>query len=248
MLAGVALTVAVSFAIGAPEGFIDIDRLRSPDSAVPTTAPPRGDLPATIQAAPLQTTSDSTHVQRSHPAEPSPATRRGESARVTPEPIRLTPEPTRPALESARIPPAPSEVLVSTPTLGDTPITDEVVPATPLEARVAAEVVLAQYIVALESSDLEALRRAHPWITPARESEWRTVFDAGEELDATITIADFSVSGTEARVELRGVCEFWDRSLLRRTGVPVAVSILLHHDGVSWRPVLATGPSAAGGS
>lgn len=121
------------------------------------------------------------------------------------------------------------------------PPEEEAVPATAVEARVAAEVAVAAYARAVESGDIGALRRAHPGLTAENEAAWRRVFEGGETFVAMLRIAEFGADGTEARAGVRGSCHFYDLSLRRFVDVPVEFELYLHHDGRTWRPVLASG-------
>lgn len=147
--------------------------------------------------------------------------------RAAPPPVRRDP---RPAAPPAGDPGA------------ETGAPEEAVPATALEARVAAEVAIAGYRRAVESGDLETLRRAHPGLTAETEAAWRRVFENGETFVALLRIAGLRVTGTEARAEVRGSCHFYDLSLRRFVDVPVEFELFLHHDGRTWRPVLASAP------
>lgn len=123
------------------------------------------------------------------------------------------------------------------------PPDEEAVPATTVEARVAAEVAVAAYARAVESGDMAALRRAHPGLTAENEAAWRRVFENGETFVAVLRIAEFGANGTEARAGVRGSCHFYDLTLRRFVDVPVEFDLYLHHDGRTWRPVLASGES-----
>jgi len=154
---------------------------------------------------------------------------------------------TDPAAERAASPPAGRDARLAAPAPARDAGADrgagDSVPATAVEARVAAEVAVARYMRAIESGDLEALRLAHPGLTAGTAAAWRRVFENGETFVALLRIAGFGTNGTEARAEVRGSCHFYDLSLRRFVDVPVEFELFLHHDGHTWRPVLASSRS-----
>lgn len=189
-------------------------------------------------------------------AETDTAAAEANSASADPMPARSDPAPesTEPVPAGGGvIPTPPAPVVVSPPRSAETdrgtgtrdrdpaPVQMSV-PATPLEARVAAEVAMARYAGAVESADLEALRAAHPWITREHEAAWRGVFARAGEITTELWIAELSVDDVDARVEIRGICTYTDSRRRTRTDLPMAVTMFLHHDGLEWRPVLASGP------
>ena len=161
------------------------------------------------------------------PARGDPPSEDPAASRVTPAPARRAP------------PPAPPPARERAPDAD--PGGEEAVPATPVEARVAAEVAISRYARAIEAGDLQALRRAHPGLSAEREAAWRRVFENGETFVAMLRIDGFGVTDTEARARVRGSCHFYDLSLRRFVDVPVEFELFLHHDGRTWRPVLASG-------
>ncbi len=203
----------------------------TPRRAIPTPSAAADAISAVTRGSasppaspPAQTLQEADTPRREPAGERAPATA---PPRVTP----ASPDPARPASSTdSTLPP------------------EDAVPATAVEARVAAEVAVTRYVRAIESGDLEALRRAHPGITDREAAAWREVFQNGESFAAVLRIADVAVDGNSSRVDVRGSCHYYDLSLRRFVDVPVTLVMFLAHDGRAWHPVLAADLSRDPGS
>ncbi|MCZ6857006.1 MAG: Ig-like domain-containing protein [Gemmatimonadetes bacterium] len=61
---------------------------------------------------------------------------------------------------------------------------------------------LDRYASALESRDLDQLRRAYPGLTQQQENAWRTFFDNVESLNVTLDITSIDISGDTATADV----------------------------------------------
>lgn len=190
---------------------------------------------ATRTGAPRESGPDSRARDREAGAAPAPSGARSDAAGSTgtdaPRAVAADP-PRAPVREGSadRRPPDPVDAV---------PLAAEA-PATPVEARVAAEVAVARYVSAIESGSLDALRRAHPGLSAEQDAAWRRVFEDGEGFEAVLRIAEFAVDGAQARARVTGSCQYYDLRLRRFVDAPVEFVLYLDHDGTAWRPVLAS--------
>ncbi len=74
--------------------------------------------------------------------------------------------------------------------------------------RLEIEAALDRYATALESRDLDQLRRAYPGLTQQQENAWRAFFDNVESLSVTLDIKSIDISGDAASVAVDAVQDF----------------------------------------
>ena len=117
-------------------------------------------------------------------------------------------------------PPAPSPVPVATVPVDPKPDIQKVVDA---------------YTAALESRDIEQVRRAYPGLTAAQQESWRGFFDRVRNLKANLSVASLSVAGATADAVVTGVYEYDNASTGRAERRPVTFRVTLTSDTSGWR-------------
>ena len=99
------------------------------------------------------------------------------------------------------------------------------------------EKVIASYAAALESRDIEQVRRVYPGLTAAQQGSWQTFFDRVRNLKASLSVASLSVTGGGASADatVSGVYEYDNASTGRGERRPVTFRATLQRDASGWR-------------
>ena len=84
----------------------------------------------------------------------------------------------------------------------------EAPPPDPARDRADIETALSAYAQAIESRDLDQLRRAYPGLTQPQEDAWRTFFQNVQDLTVTFTIDAVNIAGDTARAQIGAVQQF----------------------------------------
>ena len=97
--------------------------------------------------------------------------------------------------------------------------------------------VIADYATALESREIEQVRRTYPGMTAAQQGSWQTFFDRVRNLKATLGIASLTVAagGGSADATVSGVYEYDNASTGRAERRPVTFRATLTRDANGWR-------------
>ena len=117
-------------------------------------------------------------------------------------------------------PPAPSPVPVA---------------RVPVDPKPDIQKVVDAYTAALESRDVEQVRRAYPGLTAAQQESWRGFFDRVRNLKANLSVASLSVAGATADAVVTGVYEYDNASTGRGERRPVTFRVTLTSDTIGWR-------------
>ena len=125
-------------------------------------------------------------------------------------------EPRRAAVE----PPAPPPVPVAT---------------VPVDPKPEIQKVVDDYARALESGDLEQVRRAYPGLTAAQQESWRGFFERVRNLKANLSITALSVAAATADATVGGVYAYDNASTGRAEQRPVTFRATLTKDASGWR-------------
>jgi hypothetical protein len=97
---------------------------------------------------------------------------------------------------------ATATIIVAAP---PTPEPDPTPPPNPALDRREIGAALDRYASALESRDLDQLRRAYPGLTQRQENAWRAFFDSVESLSVTLDITSINISGGTATADVDAV-------------------------------------------
>jgi hypothetical protein len=103
------------------------------------------------------------------------------------------------------------------------------------EARAGVTRTVASYARALESNDLQALQWVYPDITDREREAWRKFFSVARDLVVTLNIERYAISDPDARLDVRGTYQYWNRSLHRSELAPVNFLATLKRSADGWR-------------
>jgi serine/threonine protein kinase len=178
----------------------------APKSRHPKTHPEAA-TPARPQAAPALESAKA----ESTPAPPNPPETVPQPAAAPPPPVETTTHPTTPA----PLPPAAPQ-----PAPDPTPDIRSVVEA---------------YGNAVESQDLDNIRRLYPGITPAQQRGWQQFFQTVRDVKAQLTVANLDVSNGTAEAQVTGVYTYSNSSTRQTERQPVAFHMSLRRESTGWR-------------
>jgi len=115
------------------------------------------------------------------------------------------------------------------------PVSVATVPTAPVDPRPEIQKLIENYAGALESGDVEQVRRAYPGLTAAQQQSWQRFFDHVRNLKANLTITDLSVASSTAEATVSGVYEYDNASTGRAERRPVTFRANLTRDASGWR-------------
>src|SRR5438034_2165525 len=102
------------------------------------------------------------------------------------------------------------------------------------DPRVEIKAVIADYGRALQSRDLNEVRRAYPGLTSAEQETFRQFFQSVRELKAGLTINRLVIAGGSADAIVSGVYEYVDAKTGRTKRDTTAFRATLVQDGAGW--------------
>ena len=104
-----------------------------------------------------------------------------------------------------------------------------------VEARAALGRTIGSYAQALESSDIHAVQWVYPELTDRERKAWEKFFRVARNLDVNLNVERYAIEGSEARVDVRGTYQYWNRSLHRAEQRSVAFVATLRRNPDGWR-------------
>ena len=105
----------------------------------------------------------------------------------------------------------------------------------PADPRREIERVVADYAQALESRDLDQVRRVYPGLTAAQQQGWRDFFESVRGLKARLAITALTIAGDTADVSVGGAYEYENVTTGRSERRPVTFRAILVADAAGWR-------------
>jgi hypothetical protein len=106
--------------------------------------------------------------------------------------------------------------------------------APPADPRVEIKAVIADYARALESRDLNEVRRVYPGLTTAEQATFRQFFASVPQLAAALTINRLIITGASADAIVSGVYEYVDAKTGRPKRDTTAFRATLTQDASGW--------------
>jgi serine/threonine protein kinase len=106
---------------------------------------------------------------------------------------------------------------------------------TPVDPAVEIRRIVDEYARALESGDLDRVRRAYPGLTAAQQASWRDFFNRVRNLRASLGATQLSVDGTTAHAVVSGTYEYDNASTNRAERRPVTFQATFTKDTTGWR-------------
>ena len=189
-----------------------------PSSSAPTVAPP----PTVPEAIVTQPTAPpppppqqvTRRVTEHRPATPPPAP----PAAPPPAPVVASVEPTAPPPAAAPVPP---------------PAPAPVPPPAPENPRPLIEGAIQAYARAIESRDVQQVRRAYPGLTQQQTQVWRDFFGMVSDLKVDVAIKQLQITGDNAEAQVEGVSQYVQNRRQQRQ--PMTFHATLDHSSGTWR-------------
>jgi uncharacterized protein YjdB len=113
------------------------------------------------------------------------------------------------------------------------PVTTPPAPPTPENPRPAIEAAIQGYARALESRDVQQVRRAYPGLTPEQARVWRDFFGMVSDLKVDLAIKQLQITGDVAEAQVEGLSQYAQNRRPQRQ--PVAFHATLDRSSGSWR-------------
>src|SRR6202165_2686575 len=105
----------------------------------------------------------------------------------------------------------------------------------PADPRREIERVIADYAQALESRDLDQVRRVYPGLTAAQQQGWKDFFESVRGLKARLAVTALTIAGDTADVSVGGAYEYENVTTGRSERRPVTFRAILVADAAGWR-------------
>ena len=105
----------------------------------------------------------------------------------------------------------------------------------PVDPRPDIQRVIDEYARALESRDVDQVRRAYPGLTPAQQQSWTGFFESVRNLKAGLTVTAVRFAGVTAEAIVSGVYEYDNAGTGRVERRPVTFRASLAVDSAGWR-------------
>src|SRR5882762_7724451 len=108
-------------------------------------------------------------------------------------------------------------------------------PPAPVDPRPDIQKVIDDYARALESRDVNQVRRAYPGLTGAQQQSWQDFFQSTRNIKAGLTVSAVHLSGLAAEAIVSGVYEYDNASTGRGERRAVTFRAVLVVDSAGWR-------------
>ena len=126
---------------------------------------------------------------------------------------------------AAAPPPAPQPV--------PPPVATNPPPATPENSRPLIDAAIQAYARALESRDVQQVRRAYPGLTPQQAQVWRDFFGMVNDLKVDLAVKQLQITGDVAEAQVEGISQFTQNR--RPQQQPMSFHATLERTSGSWR-------------
>ena len=107
-------------------------------------------------------------------------------------------------------------------------------PPPPVDQKPQIRDLIAAYGRALESRDVNALRRLYPQITASQAQAWQDLFDNARDIHADLRPGQIDVSGDQADVAVSGTLSYQNTNTRRQERNPTAFRARLTRSGAAW--------------
>ncbi len=94
---------------------------------------------------------------------------------------------------------------------------------------------VAAYGSAVESQNVDNIRRIYPGLTATQQRGWQQFFQAVRDVKAQLSVANLDVSNGTAEAQVTGVYTFLNSSTRQSERQPVAFHVSLHREPTGWR-------------
>ena len=94
---------------------------------------------------------------------------------------------------------------------------------------------MAAYGSAIESQNVDNMRRLYPGLTAAQERGWDQFFQTVRDVKAQLSVANLDVTNGAAEAQVTGLYTYLNSSTHQTEKQPVAFHMSLRKEGGSWR-------------
>jgi hypothetical protein len=137
----------------------------------------------------------------------------------------------RPPAPAAPAPPAPGPA--AAPPVARRPVPTP--PSPPANPRPEIEAVLSAFAAAVESREVENIRRVYRGLTPTQERGWEQFFETVSDVDAELSIDQLDVANGSADAQVRGSYGYRNNSTGRTEVQPVSFRATFQREPGGWR-------------
>ena len=150
-------------------------------------------------------------------------------AEAPPQPV-ATPEPPSETIPE-RTAPAPASQVAPSPS----PPAPPAAPQPPADPTPDIRAVIAAFGSAVESQNIDNIRRVYPSLTPTQQRSWQQFFQTVRDVKAQLNVANLDVSNGAAEAQVTGLYTYLNNSTRQTEKLPVAFHMSLKKESGGWR-------------
>jgi serine/threonine protein kinase len=150
-------------------------------------------------------------------------------AEAPPQPV-ATPQPPSETIPE-RTAPAPASQVAPSPS----PPAPPAAPQPPADPTPDIRAVIAAFGSAVESQNIDNIRRVYPSLTPTQQRSWQQFFQTVRDVKAQLNVANLDVSNGAAEAQVTGLYTYLNNSTRQTEKLPVAFHMSLKKESGGWR-------------
>jgi serine/threonine protein kinase len=218
-----------------------------------STPPPRAESTTASRSEPAPAEPPSAAINepapspKPHRSKPRTATAVSDQPRTPPASASVKPESSAPSPQPqavpapSAVPPAPPETLSHHPAptavapAALPPPPPPAVPQPPADPAPDIRNIVAAYGSAIESQNVDNMRRLYPGLTAAQARGWDQFFQTVRDVKAQLSVANLDVTNGAAEAQVTGLYTYLNSSTHQTEKQPVAFHMSLRKEGGSWR-------------
>jgi serine/threonine protein kinase len=151
------------------------------------------------------------------------------AAEAPPQPV-VTPRPPSETIPE-RTAPAPASQVAPSPS----PPAPPAAPQPPADPTPDIRAVIAAFGSAVESQNIDNIRRVYPSLTPTQQRSWQQFFQTVRDVKAQLNVANLDVSNGAAEAQVTGLYTYLNNSTRQTEKLPVAFHMSLKKESGGWR-------------
>ncbi len=94
---------------------------------------------------------------------------------------------------------------------------------------------IAAFGSAVESQNIDNIRRVYPSLTPTQQRSWQQFFQTVRDVKAQLNVANLDVSNGAAEAQVTGLYTYLNNSTRQTEKLPVAFHMSLKKESGGWR-------------
>jgi len=214
-------------ATAAPPGRAEAAPADSSAATNPPRPTPKPRRPKTHAGAPATEKQRTSTALESAKAESTPPP--AKPAEAPPQPV-ATPQPPSETIPE-RTAPAPASQVAPSPS----PPAPPAAPQPPADPTPDIRAVIAAFGSAVESQNIDNIRRVYPSLTPTQQRSWQQFFQTVRDVKAQLNVANLDVSNGAAEAQVTGLYTYLNNSTRQTEKLPVAFHMSLKKESGGWR-------------